>query len=116
VESMRTPLRCQVATPLIGSATSWPYGSRRYASSGQSWPTAQLNLEYPVWGDDDAFDLDRHQFRIGLPPPGACRELAEIWDIAVQPRAACRPRVLGVLGFPECLRACRGEPAPTAEE
>ena len=35
-----TPQRCPVATPLIGFATSWPYGSRRYPSSGQSWPTA----------------------------------------------------------------------------
>src|ERR1044072_8555068 len=25
---------------------------------------SQLNLDYPVWGDDDAFDLDRYLFRI----------------------------------------------------
>jgi WS/DGAT/MGAT family acyltransferase len=39
---------------------------------------SQLNLDYPVWVDDDAFDLDRHLFRIGLPSPGGRRELAEI--------------------------------------
>src|SRR3981189_2784214 len=27
---------------------------------------SQLNLDYPVWVDDDAFDLDRHLLRIGL--------------------------------------------------
>src|ERR1700710_2422585 len=27
---------------------------------------SQLNLDYPVWVDDDAFDLDRHLRRIGL--------------------------------------------------
>src|SRR5258707_694793 len=39
---------------------------------------SQLNLDYPVWVDDDAFDLDRHLLRIGLPPPGGRRELAEV--------------------------------------
>jgi diacylglycerol O-acyltransferase / wax synthase len=39
---------------------------------------SQLNLDYPVWVDDEAFDLDRHLFRIGLPSPGGRRELAEI--------------------------------------
>ncbi len=39
---------------------------------------SQLNLDYPVWVDDDAFDLDRHLLRIELPSPGGRRELAEI--------------------------------------
>ncbi len=39
---------------------------------------SQFNLDYPVWVDDDAFDLDRHVQRIGLPSPGGRRELAEI--------------------------------------
>src|SRR6187200_648044 len=39
---------------------------------------SQLNLDYPVWVDDDEFDLDRHLFRISLPSPGGRRELAEI--------------------------------------
>jgi diacylglycerol O-acyltransferase / wax synthase len=39
---------------------------------------SQLNLDYPVWVEDDAFDLDRHLLRIGLPSPGGRRELAEV--------------------------------------
>jgi diacylglycerol O-acyltransferase / wax synthase len=39
---------------------------------------SQLNLDHPVWVDDDAFDLDRHLYRIGLPSPGGRREVAEI--------------------------------------
>src|SRR6476659_582094 len=39
---------------------------------------SQLNLDYPVWVDDDSFDLDRHLLRIELPAPGGRQELAEI--------------------------------------
>jgi hypothetical protein len=39
---------------------------------------SQLNLDYPVWVEDDAFDLDRHLLRIGFPSPGGRRELAEV--------------------------------------
>jgi diacylglycerol O-acyltransferase len=39
---------------------------------------SQLNLDYPVWVEDDAFDLDRHLLRITLPPPGGRRELAAV--------------------------------------
>jgi len=28
-----------------------------------------LNLDHPVWVDDENFDVDRHVHRIGLPPP-----------------------------------------------
>jgi diacylglycerol O-acyltransferase / wax synthase len=53
---------------------------------------SQLNLDYPVWVDDDAFDLDRHLFRIGLPSPGGRRELAEICGhIATKPLDRDRP-------------------------
>ncbi|BAX93266.1 diacylglycerol O-acyltransferase [Mycobacterium shigaense] len=38
----------------------------------------RLNLDHPVWVDDDDFDLDRHLHRIGLPPPGGRAELSEI--------------------------------------
>jgi diacylglycerol O-acyltransferase / wax synthase len=37
-----------------------------------------LNLDHPVWAEDDDFDLDRHVHRIGLPAPGGRRELADI--------------------------------------
>ena len=39
---------------------------------------SQLNLDYPVWVEDDAFDLERHRLRIGLSSPGGRRELAEV--------------------------------------
>ena len=53
---------------------------------------SQLNLDYPVWVDDDAFDLDRHLLRIGLPPPGGRRELAEVCGhIASVPLDRSRP-------------------------
>lgn len=37
-----------------------------------------LNLDHPVWVDDENFDVDRHLHRIGLPPPGGRTELSEI--------------------------------------
>ncbi|MCV7102188.1 WS/DGAT/MGAT family O-acyltransferase [Mycobacterium palustre] len=37
-----------------------------------------LNLDHPVWVDDESFELDRHLHRIGLPPPGGRTELSEI--------------------------------------
>jgi WS/DGAT/MGAT family acyltransferase len=37
-----------------------------------------LNLDHPVWVDDDSFEVDRHLHRIGLPPPGGRTELSEI--------------------------------------
>jgi diacylglycerol O-acyltransferase / wax synthase len=53
---------------------------------------SQLNLDYPVWVDDEAFDLDRHLFRIGLPSPGGRRELAEICGhIATEPLDRAKP-------------------------
>ena len=53
---------------------------------------SQLNLDYPVWVDDDGFDLDRHLLRIELPAPGGRRELAEICGhIASSPLDRNRP-------------------------
>ena len=39
---------------------------------------SQLNLDHPVWVQDNAFDLDRHLNRIGVPSPGGRKELAEV--------------------------------------
>jgi diacylglycerol O-acyltransferase len=53
---------------------------------------SQFNLDYPVWVDDDAFDLDRHLLRIGLPSPGGRRELAQVCGhIASAPLDRSRP-------------------------
>ncbi len=38
----------------------------------------QLNLDHPVWVDDEDFRLRRHLRRIGVPAPGGRRELADI--------------------------------------
>jgi WS/DGAT/MGAT family acyltransferase len=38
----------------------------------------QLNLDHPVWVDDESFHLRRHLHRAGVPAPGGRRELAEI--------------------------------------
>jgi diacylglycerol O-acyltransferase / wax synthase len=53
---------------------------------------SQFNLDYPVWVEDDAFDLDRHLLRIALPSPGGRRELADVCGhIASTPLDRSRP-------------------------
>lgn len=37
-----------------------------------------LDLDHPVWVDDDHFGIDRHVHRAALPAPGDDRELAEL--------------------------------------
>lgn len=37
-----------------------------------------LNLDHPVWVEDDEFDVHRHVHRIGLPAPGGRVELGEV--------------------------------------
>lgn len=39
---------------------------------------SQLNLDHPVWVEDNDFDLSFHLQRIALPAPGGRRELAQI--------------------------------------
>jgi diacylglycerol O-acyltransferase / wax synthase len=51
-----------------------------------------LNLDHPVWVDDNKFDVSRHLHRIGLPAPGGRMELAEICGhIAALPLDRTRP-------------------------
>ncbi|OMC45850.1 wax ester/triacylglycerol synthase family O-acyltransferase [Mycobacterium sp. IS-1264] len=38
----------------------------------------QLNLDHPVWVDDEKFQLRRHLHRLDVPGPGGRRDLAEI--------------------------------------
>ncbi|GFG55143.1 wax ester/triacylglycerol synthase family O-acyltransferase [Mycolicibacterium agri] len=53
---------------------------------------SRLNLDHPVWVDDEDFDVDRHLHRIGLPSPGGRAELAEICGhIASLPLDRSRP-------------------------
>ncbi|MBV9515732.1 MAG: wax ester/triacylglycerol synthase family O-acyltransferase [Mycobacteriaceae bacterium] len=56
---------------LLGRIRAMPVFREKLADS-------PLNLDHPVWVDDDDFDIDRHVHRIGLPAPGGRRELAEI--------------------------------------
>ncbi|MGH3676507.1 MAG: wax ester/triacylglycerol synthase domain-containing protein, partial [Mycobacterium sp.] len=39
---------------------------------------SQLNLDHPVWVEDNDFDLSRHVFRVALPSPGGRTELADL--------------------------------------
>src|SRR3984893_1891902 len=47
---------------------------------------SQLNLDHPVWFDDDDFQLERHLHRVGLPTPAGRHEFADVCgDIASLP-------------------------------
>lgn len=54
----------------------------------------QLNLDHPVWVDDDRFDTARHLHRVALPSPGGPKELADICGHI----AACRSIATGRCG------------------
>lgn len=61
-----------------------------------------LNLDHPVWVDDDTFDLDRHLHRIGLPPPGrAHRTVRDLRTYRVF-AAGPPPAVMGDAGHRRC--------------
>jgi diacylglycerol O-acyltransferase len=52
----------------------------------------RLNLDHPVWVEDNDFDVHRHLHRIGLPSPGGRTELGEICGhIASLPLDRSRP-------------------------
>ncbi|MFI6871695.1 wax ester/triacylglycerol synthase family O-acyltransferase [Nocardia sp. NPDC050406] len=54
--------------------------------------TVPFNLDHPVWVEDSRFDLGYHVRRVGLPPAGGERELAELAaDIAGRPLDRTRP-------------------------
>src|SRR6478752_6450548 len=51
-----------------------------------------LNIDHPVWIDDDEFDIEHHVRRAAVPSPGGDRELSEVCaDIAAQPLDRTRP-------------------------
>lgn len=51
-----------------------------------------LNLDHPVWVDDEEFDVDRHLHRIAVPAPGGRAELSQICGhIAQTPLDRRRP-------------------------
>jgi diacylglycerol O-acyltransferase / wax synthase len=51
-----------------------------------------LNIDHPVWVDDEDFDIEHHVRRAAVPSPGGPRELAEVCaDIAAQPLDRRRP-------------------------
>ena len=53
---------------------------------------SQLNVDHPVWVDDNDFNVSRHLFRVALPAPGGRTELAEICGhIASMPLDRRRP-------------------------
>ena len=51
-----------------------------------------LNLDHPIWVDDDEFDIERHVRRITASQPGGRMELAAVCsDLAAQPLDRSRP-------------------------
>nr|WP_090276566.1 wax ester/triacylglycerol synthase family O-acyltransferase [Mycolicibacterium komanii]CRL69985.1 diacylglycerol O-acyltransferase [Mycolicibacterium komanii] len=53
---------------------------------------SQLNLDHPVWVDDDDLDLEYHLHRIALPAPGGRNELVDVCSrIAAAPLDRSKP-------------------------
>lgn len=104
----------------------------------------RLNLDHPVWVDDDTFDIDRHLHRIAVPAPGGRAEVSDfcarvaaypldraipLWEMwVIEGVAGGRDRVMvltkihhasidGVTGAEVLARLCGTEPnLPSAEE
>jgi WS/DGAT/MGAT family acyltransferase len=54
--------------------------------------TVPFGLDHPVWIDDADFDLGNHLMRIGAPPPGDMRALADVvGEVASRPLDRGRP-------------------------
>lgn len=54
--------------------------------------SSKLNMDHPVWVEDDEFDIDHHVHRIGVPAPGGEQEVTELCGhIAGQPMSRRRP-------------------------
>lgn len=73
---------------------------------------SRLNLDHPVWVDDDDFDIDRHLHHVGLPAPGGKAEIADMCGhIASLPLDRARPLwEMWVIVIPAWLeRSKRGE-------
>jgi diacylglycerol O-acyltransferase / wax synthase len=62
---------------LIGFTTRWAVWIEAILEFRARLADSPLNLDYPVWVEDNDFDVDRHLHRIGL-PPGGRPVLAEI--------------------------------------
>ena len=61
-----------------------------------------LNLDHPVWVDDNNFDIDRHLHRIGLPPPGGRgRTVGDLRPHRVA-AAGPQPAAVGDVGHRRC--------------
>ena len=53
---------------------------------------SQLNIDHPVWVEDEDFDVSRHLHRVALPAPGGRTELVEICGhIASMPLDRSKP-------------------------
>ncbi len=89
IESPKVPLHVCSVVELDTSTIPGGYSFDRFqsdlATRIQALPElrakladSQLNLDHPVWVEDEDFDLSRHVHRIGLPAPGGRWELAEV--------------------------------------
>ena len=72
-----------------------------------------LNLDHPVWVDDENFEIDRHLHRIGLPRTG--RASRDVGDLRAY-RVACRWTAGGRCGRCGSSKAWRAPIATTVAD
>jgi diacylglycerol O-acyltransferase / wax synthase len=63
----------------------------------------QLNVDHPVWVDDEKFQLERHLQHVGVPAPGG----AASWPRSVVTSPGCRSTVIDRCGSCGSCRAAR---------